>query len=133
MCANQCFSVPLDWESGIYSIQISSSPTEFPYDLSMLMTFVVREDVPGSHSKIAVLDNAATQIAYNRWGGASSYWFATPDQVRGHLLSITRPGNNFYQWTESRFDLWAWSLRIANTGPPASAALSTPLRPRVAT
>ena len=104
--------IPADLESGLYRIQLSVDDT-FRYDNSMLLEFIVREDEPGSTSQIVLLDNAPHQMAYNRWGGASTYWNENPGQPYATAVSIKRPGNHPVEFPEERFMNWAQHMGIA--------------------
>ena len=104
-------TIPEDWESGLYRIQLSTD-TQYKYNYDMVLSFMVVEDVPGSTSQILVLDNAATNMAYNRWGGASAYPYPDVGVLQKPLLSLHRPGNNVFQWAEERFMLWAKYMGI---------------------
>ena len=104
-------TIPANWDSGLYRIQLSPDQT-YKFNKPMLLSFIVTEDVPGSRSQILVLDNAATQIAYNEWGGASSYWHQTPGAGRAYELSVLRPGNNTFQWAEENFIQWTRYMGI---------------------
>lgn len=105
-------AIPDDWESGMYRIQLSVDQS-YPYDLDMILSFIVTEDLPGSTSQIVVLDNAPNQIAYNRWGGGSSYWHQAAGRYRAPVLSASRPGNHWFQWEEQSFINWTQYMGIA--------------------
>ncbi|WP_210481182.1 N,N-dimethylformamidase beta subunit family domain-containing protein [Naasia sp. SYSU D00948] len=60
-------TVPDDWTPGIYSATCTDSAGS-----SCQITFVVKP-APGDRSRIAVLANANTWLAYNGWGGQSKY------------------------------------------------------------
>ncbi|MCP4000410.1 MAG: hypothetical protein GY727_05835 [Gammaproteobacteria bacterium] len=104
-------TIPEYWESGLYRIQISTNKT-YAYNQSLILSFVVRDDIPGSESQILVLDTAPHQMSYNRWGGASSYWHKVPELGRAGELSISRPGNNTSQWQEEFFQNWTQYMGI---------------------
>lgn len=99
------FIVSPTWPSGLYRVALSAGGQ----DLQSL-NFVVREDQPGSQSKILVLDNAATVVAYNNWGGKSTYGFNSTSSVAATSLSLLRPGNHvslpqelgFARWTQAK-------------------------------
>ena len=60
-------TVPDDWVPGIYSARCTDSA-----DTTCDITFVVKPP-PDGRSRIAVLANACTWLAYNGWGGQSKY------------------------------------------------------------
>ncbi len=103
--------IPADLPSGLYRIQLSVDDS-FRYDHSMFLQFVVREDVPGSESQIVMIDNAPQHMAYNRWGGASTYWNENPGEPYATKVSIRRPGNHPIDWPEERFMNWAQYMGI---------------------
>jgi hypothetical protein len=103
--------IPESWKSGIYTIQLSTDKN-YPWDGSMLLSFIVREDIPGATSDILVIDNVPNYIAYNQWGGASAYWHQTPGFTQATSLSVNRPGNNTFQWQELAFMNWAQYMGI---------------------
>jgi len=104
-------AIPDDWESGMYRIHLSVDES-YAFDIDMILSFIVTEDIPGSTSQIVVLDNAPNQIAYNRWGGASAYWHEAPGLARGPVLSLSRPGNHWFQWHEQSFISWTQYMGI---------------------
>lgn len=60
-------TVPADWDSGVYSAACTDA------DGNMCdITFVVKP-APADRSRVAVLANANTWLAYNGWGGQSKY------------------------------------------------------------
>jgi hypothetical protein len=61
------FTVPPDWRSGIYSAACTDAEGG-----TCDITFVVKP-APARRSRIAVLANANTWLAYNGWGGQSKY------------------------------------------------------------
>ncbi len=99
--------IPADWPTGIYRMQLSAEPDNFPFNGPMNLTFIVRPMSAGSVSDILVLDTAPTDIAYNQWGGASSYISAYYGEERGRVMSLRRPGQNKVTNEAQFLDLWA--------------------------
>lgn len=79
--------VAVDWPSGVYEARVSPSgyPTVIRYAL-----FTVREDEPGSTSRVLLQSSVATWQAYNAWGGKSLYDAQSQDG-RAHAVSFERP------------------------------------------
>lgn len=100
-------AIPGDWSSGLYRISLSASGLQ-----SIDLNFVVREDRPGSHANILVLDNATTTVAYNSWGGKSTYTFNSTDGVFAPRVSLRRPGNHTALPQELEFARWARAMEI---------------------
>ena len=75
--------VPQSWPSGYYAAQF---PTSFG---TRNVIFVVRENNPGSHSRIAVVSPTHTYQAYNDYGGKSFYPSQWP--LRATEISLDRP------------------------------------------
>ncbi len=61
------FTIPDSWESGIYSARCKDAE-ENKFDI----TFIVKPG-PSARSRVAVLANVNTWLAYNGWGGRSKY------------------------------------------------------------
>lgn len=99
-----------NWRSGIYRADIykpkSNESLGYAY-------FIVKAAEPSSSSKILVLDNATTNIAYNEWGGKSLYRGipgsapGTPEAQVATSLSLLRPGQNIVQYQELNLAVWA--------------------------
>jgi hypothetical protein len=75
--------VPRSWDSGYYAAVF---PTSFG---ERYIPFVVRENAPGSTSKIVVVSPTHTWQAYNEFGGHSLYPSADP--YRATVLTYDRP------------------------------------------
>ena len=60
--------VPDTWPTGCYFAKFIHESGEFTY-----FSFVIRQTIPGSTSRIAFVANFNTDCAYNTWGGASLY------------------------------------------------------------
>ena len=103
-----------NWDTGLYQVRLSTDAS-VGYNADRRPTFVVKQAVPASHSNMLVLDNAPHGIAYNEWGGGSSYPPHTPGYERRQVLSVARPGatQNRFQWLELKFSLWAQLQGIA--------------------
>lgn len=76
-------TVPMSWPSGYYAALF---PTSFG---ERAIPFVVRENAPGSTSRIAVLASTHTWQVYNDFGGRSTY--PSDDPRRAHELTYNRP------------------------------------------
>lgn len=100
-------AIPSEWPSGLYRVSLSTIGTQ-----AIPIYFVVREDRPGSQSKILVLDNATTSVAYNNWGGKSTYTFNSTDKVFAPSVSLLRPGNHTALPQELEFARWARAMKI---------------------
>lgn len=107
-------TVPKNWKSGVYI-------AEFPTKNSgiKVIKFIVKEDNPGSTSKIIYVTAENTQQAYNYIGGKSLYNCGTPSGVLiddpncplARMVSFNRPflkkgDGEFYQ-REAPFVKWA--------------------------
>jgi hypothetical protein len=75
--------VPQSWPPGYYAAQFPTSSGE------RNVIFVVRESIPGSYSRIAVISPTHTYQAYNEFGGRSFYPSDLPN--RANELSMNRP------------------------------------------
>lgn len=76
-------NVPQNWPSGYYAARF---PTAFG---TRNIFFVVRENVPGSTSRMVVIATTNTYQAYNSFGGRSTYPSNSPQ--RSHSVSFERP------------------------------------------
>jgi len=90
-----------NWSAGLYNAVIKTA------DHSRTLSFSVREDQPGTKSKILLLDNASTAVAYNNWGGKSLYAFNSSDNIQANTVSLLRPGQNV-AWRQQR-EFVAWT------------------------
>ncbi len=79
------FTVPTDWPSGIYTVEIPTTST------TQYMVFWVREDNPGSTSKILLLSVVNTYQAYTNFGGKSVYDVDSSNSQRAFKVSFNRP------------------------------------------
>ncbi len=99
-------TIPTTWQSGFYYAKLTSTPGSNVG----LIPFVVKEDVPGSTSKILCVIAWNTYQAYNYCGGASLYWctgqYESPEldgQNRQVIrtVSFQRPFGLHYHWDDS--------------------------------
>mgnify|MGYP000290693352 CR=1 FL=1 len=90
-----------NWSGGLYTAVIKTK------SYSKQLSFAVRENTPGTKSKILLLDNATTQVAYNNWGGKSLYTFNSSDHIKAYELSLFRPGQNTALRQQREFIAWA--------------------------
>lgn len=75
--------IPLHWPSGYYAAR-------FPTSFGMRnIFFIVREDHPGSTSRMVVVASTHTYQAYNSYGNLSTYPSNSPG--RSHKVSFDRP------------------------------------------
>jgi len=95
------FTVPEDWPSGVYTVDIPR-----PGSRSTRTLFYVRPAQP--KSRILFLSSVNTNQAYNDFGGGSLYGFG--DTVKSQWVSFDRPyanGVGLYDRWESHFVTWA--------------------------
>lgn len=76
-------NVPQSWPSGFYAARF---PTAFG---TRNVFFIVRENVPGSTSRMVIIATTNTYQAYNSFGGRSTYPSNSP--ARSHSVSFERP------------------------------------------
>lgn len=88
---------------GIYNLDFKDNLTN---DIDQTY-FMVRTPIPGSTSKILLLDNAFTRVAYNNWGGKSNYDFNSVDGQYSPVVSLERPGNFYLDTHLGEFAMWA--------------------------
>ena len=99
-------SIPPSWPSGYYAARFPTSQG------TRHVFFIVREDAPGSTSRMAVVASTHTYQAYNTYGGLSTYPSNAPE--RGHHVSYDRPFHDnrglarFPRWDEPFLQ---WLLR----------------------
>lgn len=104
------FTVPASFPSGYYAARFPVlTGTRFIF-------FIVREDVPASTSRTAVVVSTHTYQAYNSYGGTNLYPSASP--ARSYRVSYERPYfdhrglGRFPRWDEP-FLKWLHQERIA--------------------
>ncbi len=100
-------NVDANWESGMYQGYLLATHYASLSDVGKTTFFVVKAANPGSTSKILVLDNALTNVAYNGWGGKSLYPSNSSGSVQANTVSLLRPGQNLAQQEELEFSNWA--------------------------
>jgi len=97
-------TVGSNWRSGFYYAQLARG------SYIGRIPFVVKEDNPGTTSKILCVIAWNTFQAYNYWGGGSLYWwtgfFDSPDRYASGLkvirtVSFQRPFGLHYHWDDS--------------------------------
>ena len=109
-------SIPADWPSGVYLARMITPGGEVGF-----ITFVVKEDEPGSTSTILFMGAANNHQAYNDFGGKSVYtdihFESMPPELsiltRAYRVSFDRPmsyvfdkGIGHYTLWEKHFVLW---------------------------
>jgi len=98
--------IPGNWSTGLYNAVIKTA------DHKSTLSFSVKEDQPGTKSKILLLDNASTRVAYNNWGGKSLYTFNSSDNIKANTVSLLRPGQNVARRQQREFVAWADNMSI---------------------
>lgn len=103
------FSVPASFPSGYYAARFPTLTGQ------RFIFFIVREDVPGSTSRTAVVASTHTFQAYNSYGGKSLYPSASPE--RSYRVSYDRPyfdnrGLGRYPRWDEPFLKWLTQERI---------------------
>ncbi len=106
-------SLPIDgaWSSGVYYARLiaaAAAPRGAATSVvgadTSFVTFVVREDDPGSHSSILFQLSTNTYQAYNAWGGRSLYPQNSQDNRRSYFVSTQRPYDE--ERGKGEFPLW---------------------------
>ncbi|MCX7088065.1 MAG: hypothetical protein NTV00_08445 [Methylococcales bacterium] len=92
-----------NWPSGFYMVQMFNPSDSF---LGYAF-FTVKMANPSSFSQILYLDNAPTNVAYNNWGGKSTYVDSSSDGLASPSVSLKRPGQNYVGYPEQSFAIWA--------------------------
>ncbi len=95
-----------NWAGGLYRAVLKTP------SYSKLLNFSVKENNPGSKSKILLLDNATTNVAYNNWGGKSLYSFNSSGSIKSNKVSLLRPGQNVARRQQQEFTAWADKMNI---------------------
>lgn len=98
------FTVPRDWTSGVYRIELSvegvrNQPTHTHWGrrlASQNLLLVVRAARPAEQHNILLQLTTNTSIAYNSWGGRSLYAYNSFDKVQSARVSLLRPGHGYY-------------------------------------
>ncbi|MCC6508510.1 MAG: hypothetical protein IT423_05350, partial [Pirellulaceae bacterium] len=76
------------WPSGYYVASLSAQQDGQAAKGSLF--FIVRQQTPGSHSKILLQLSTNTYNAYTNWGGHSLYGYHDRDGIQGHRVSFDR-------------------------------------------
>lgn len=95
-----------NWTGGLYRADLKTP------GYTKSLNFSVKDNNLGSKSKILLLDNATTKIAYNNWGGKSLYTFNSSDNIRANSVSLQRPGQNFVARQQREFTAWTENMHI---------------------
>jgi hypothetical protein len=99
------FTVPESWQPGFYHFRVRSEQDTNYYEQFQI---AIQPQNLGSHSKVAVLSNDLTNVAYNGAGGKSNYHsFLYDDPLRANVLSLNRPDNYTHKWRDFKFPRWA--------------------------
>ncbi len=102
-------NVPASWPSGVYTIDFPTRQETYQ------IIFWVREDNPGSTSRLLMLSAVTNYQAYNLFGGKNIYYgLPYTDGAPGSHLSFNRPFINnglgdFALWGEKQLFSWAES------------------------
>lgn len=100
------FAVPADWPSGYYAARFPTSVG------TRHIFFLIREDQPGSQSRMVVVVSTHTYQAYNSYGDKSVYPSGSP--ARSYRVSFDRPYHDdrglgrFHEW-DAPFLAWMTS------------------------
>lgn len=92
-----------NWPSGFYGVALFDANNNY----KGFAAFTVRTANPSSYAPILFLDSAPTNIAYNDWGGKSTYYGNQTDPVPATSVSLLRPGQNFIDYHAVSFSIWA--------------------------
>ncbi|MGH7322187.1 MAG: N,N-dimethylformamidase beta subunit family domain-containing protein [Candidatus Rokuibacteriota bacterium] len=66
------FTIPREWPGGVYVVTVVTDDDTLA-QVEAEHFFVLRDNEPGSRSKIALMLCTSTYVAYNDWGGANHY------------------------------------------------------------
>ncbi|CAN7175743.1 N,N-dimethylformamidase beta subunit family domain-containing protein [Rossellomorea sp. LjRoot5] len=97
------FSIPEDWESGMYLIKLVDSRLNSSY-----IPIVINSNV---QNEIGIVIATNTYQAYNNWGGKSFYGYNSTDHEPSINLSYHRPyleGNGAGQFFKYEYNLIRW-------------------------
>src|SRR5262249_36156642 len=94
-------TIPADWPSGIYSARVHSSSSAPDYSI----VFIVKP-APAAQSRVAVLANANTWLAYNGWGGKGKYTGAAVTSFLRPHPDTSPLGEGFANHHQTRAELW---------------------------
>lgn len=98
-------NVPTNWPSGVYMAKLvpNSAPSKY-----WLVPFVVREDQPGSTSKILFQCSVNTWQAYNNWGGKCLYQSGSTGGIASPIVSFDRPYANTASSVRGSGEYYIW-------------------------
>lgn len=96
-------AVGRDWPSGVYIVRVLH-----PLGWWRFGIFTVREDDPGSTSRILFQSSVNTWEAYNAWGGKSLYDYNSTNHRRSYSVSFQRP----YDLYQGRGDFPRWEQKL---------------------
>lgn len=99
-------NVSNNWSGGLYKAVLKTGSSR------KTLNFTVKENNLGSKSKILLLDNATTNVAYNNWGGKSLYTFNSTSNTKANKVSLLRPGQNKALRQQQEFTAWTDNLNI---------------------
>jgi hypothetical protein len=142
--------IPEQWRSGCYLV-IARTENESGERRQGEHFFVLRASEPGAQAPLALVLTTSTMIAYNNWGGMSSYGGLGEDpsqRIHQPVLSIHRPiargqlvkpvgaprASNSYTpppFWEERYECYEWALAHGYGFWHASAGWATYERPFV--
>jgi hypothetical protein len=89
-----------NWASGFYAVRMTARKNDTLFYGAI--PFVVKENNPGTTSKVLWVVPTNTYQAYNAWGGSSLYWVSLPNSIyRTDTVSFDRPFGE--SWSESGF------------------------------
>lgn len=100
------FTVPDDWQSGIYLIKLTANGS------TRTLNFIVKPQRWGLTSSVLMIDNLTTKAAYNNWGGKSLYDYNSTNG-KGIAVNLLRPNQSGSSAKNLRFARWADHLGIA--------------------
>lgn len=101
------FTVPQDWPSGVYRLELAADgargqPAHHQWGRRMAshnLILVVRAAQPAVKNKILLQLTTNTYMAYNPWGGKSTYAYNSYDKIQSHQVSLLRPGHGYHGGT----------------------------------
>ena len=112
------FTIPHDWPSGIYRIELHAhgdrgQPKHTRWCAQHAqhdILLVVRAVRPASQHMVLLQLTTNTYMAYNSWGGKSTYPYNSTDGAKAHRVSLLRPGHGYYGDTIARAEFPQWEL-----------------------
>jgi hypothetical protein len=104
-------AIPSNWPSGVYTGDFDTGTSGTG---KKILIFVVRENQPGSTSRMFCSIASNTHNAYNGFGGKSLYNYNSSNEVPARKVSYLRPyespGDGSYYRREHPFVSWAEGL-----------------------